>query len=238
MSFSSRPRAGVLLTLGVIATACGGGEKLGPEDIVSIIEISPKQAFLYSVGQQVPFTTTLTTEAGTAGAGIPIAYKSRDETLVEVNSAGIATAKKKGGVTYVVTTAGGKSDSARVEVPLTSCGSTAPTTMAVAQVVTDVGTAGFCAASSTGQYAVIVHNNSLSGSGSSSVEVSGIAVGTPPAGGATFSRTAGSLFGAGQHPWRRDVAAEMRHRRAEANSLDSARMRESGTMREEIAPLA
>jgi hypothetical protein len=135
-----------------------------------------------------------------------------------VNSAGIATAKKKGGSTYIVVTAGGKSDSALVEVPTTSCGSVTPTTMAAGDVTTDIGAAGFCAAASTGDYAVIVHNTSLAGSGNVSVEINGSAVGTPPSGGASLNTVAagGNAFGRALRTWRRDVAAEMRQRRKEA----------------------
>src|SRR5207253_113255 len=147
-------------------------------ETVSFIEIFPKTARLYTVGQQTVFTSTITTEAGTAGEGIPVGFSSRDESLVQINSAGIATAKKKGGSTWVVVTAGGKSDSALVEVPTTTCGSTASTAVTAGQVITDVGAAGFCATASTGEYAVIVHNNSLASVGASSIEISGIGVGT------------------------------------------------------------
>jgi hypothetical protein len=219
MSFSSWPRVGAALTLGLVLVSCGG-EKVGPEGTVSFIEISPKTARLYTVGQQVVFTNTITTEAGTAGEGIPVGYMSRDPSLVQVNSTGIATAQKKGGSTYIVVTAGGKSDSAEVEVPTTTCGSATQTTVAVGQILTDVAATGFCAAASDGDYAVIVHNKSISTSGSSSVEINGIAVGTPPAGaaGATFSRSVATGFGlpSGARIAQRNVDFEMRHRRAEA----------------------
>ena len=60
MSFSSWPRVGAALTLGLVLVSCGG-EKVGPEGTVSFIEISPKTARLYTVGQQVVFTNTITT---------------------------------------------------------------------------------------------------------------------------------------------------------------------------------
>src|SRR5690349_5071819 len=137
MSFSSWPRVGVALSLGLVLVSCGG-EKVGPEETVSFIEIAPKTARLYTVGQQVIFTNTITTEAGTAGQGIPVGYVSRDPSLVQVNSTGIASALKKGGSTYVVVTAGGKADSALVDVPTTTCGSVAATPMTLGQIVTDV----------------------------------------------------------------------------------------------------
>src|SRR5690349_21452157 len=170
MSFSSWPRAGVILSLGLVLVSCGG-DPVGPDKTVSFIEISPKSARLYTVGQQIAFSNTITTDAGTAGEGIAVSYLSRDPSLVQVNSSGLATALKKGGSTWIVVSAGGKSDSASVEVPTTTCGSVAPTAMSVGQVVTDVGATGFCSGSSSGDYAVIVHNKSIAASGSASIEI-------------------------------------------------------------------
>jgi hypothetical protein len=220
MSLSSWPRAGALLIVCLAGISCGG-DKMGPEEIVSEIAISPKSARLYTVGQQVVFTTTLTTEAGTDGEGIPITYTSRDEDLVTVTAAGVATSKAKGGSTWIITTAGGKSDSAKVDLPLTTCGSTASMALAVGQVATDIGAAGFCSAASTGDYAVIVHNNSLAGTGSASYEISGVGVGMLDAGGASLSKAAmaRAALGTTIRTWRRDVAAEMRHRREEARDV-------------------
>jgi hypothetical protein len=223
MSSSPWPRAGAFFFLGLAAISCGG-DKLGPDRVVSEIDIFPKTARLYTVGQQVVFTTTLTTEAGSAGDGIPITYASRDENLVTITQAGVATSKVKGGSTWIVTTAGGKSDSAEVELPLTTCGSTAATTLTVGQVATDIGASGFCASASAGDYAVIVHNNSLAGSGFSSYEISGVGIGMLSGGGASFAKgspalrsaTSPAAFGTAIRRWRRDVAAEMRHRRKEA----------------------
>jgi hypothetical protein len=213
MSFSSWPRTASVLSLGLVLVSCGG-DKVGPEGTVSFIEIAPKTKRMYTVGEQQLFTSTITTEAGTAGEGIPVGFVSRDPTLVLINSTGVATVQKKGGSTWIVVSAGGKSDSAFVEVPTTTCGSTAVTPMTVGQIVTDVGATGFCAGPSTGDYAVIVHNNSILPSGSSSIEVSGTAVGTPPAGGATFSQVVTSRPSFPQ----RDVGYEMGVRRAEENA--------------------
>jgi hypothetical protein len=216
MSSNSWPRASAVLLSLFTAASCGDGPA-DPATVVKTIEISPTSARLYAVGQQVVFETLLTTEADTDGEGIPVAYVSRNPALVEVNAAGVATAKTKGGSTYVVTTAGGRSDSALVEVPATPCGSIAPTTMAVAQIATDIGAAGFCAAASSAEteYTVIVHNNSTLSSGSSAVEVTAVAVDDPPTA-ANFSKaTANAAVTQGISTWRRDVAAEIRHRRAE-----------------------
>ncbi len=221
MSFSSWPRAGSVLSLGLVLVSCGG-DKVGPEGTVSFIEIAPKAKRMYTVGEQQIFTSTITTEAGTAGEGIPVGFVSRDPTLVLINSTGVATVQKKGGSTWIVASAGGKSDSAFVEVPTTTCGSTAPTAMAVGEVVTSIGAAGFCSTASAGDYSVFVHNNSLAASGTSSIEITGAGLGLAPANGsATFSKTAAGPndFSSAIRAWRRDVAAELRHRRMEASSV-------------------
>lgn len=213
--FSPLPRAGAILTAGALVASAGCKESLSPDRKVALIDVAPKTARLYTVGQQVEFSAELTTEAGTLGEGIPIQWIARDPSLIQVSSTGVATSLKKGGSTYVVASAGGKSDSAFVEVPSTPCGTVPSTALTVGQVATEVGAAGFCSAASSGLYAVIVHNNSLSGSGSASVDISGVAIGSPPASGASLSRAA-SPFGPDMRLWRRDVSAEMRRRRAEA----------------------
>jgi hypothetical protein len=215
MSFKPWPRNRAVLFVVLAAAACS--DPVDPAKQVSQLEISPKQARLYSVGQQVTFTSTITTEAGTAGEGIEVGYKSRNDALIQVNSSGVATAKAKGGSTWIVATAGGKADSAFVDLPATPCGSVSATTIAAGQVVTDIGATGVCVAASAGEYAVIVHNNTLSGTGSSAVEVTAVGVDVPPTSEASFSKAAArSLFGQELRTWRRDVAAEMRQRRAEA----------------------
>jgi hypothetical protein len=197
-----------------MGAACGK-EPVAPENQVSVIEISPKGALMYAVGQTQQFTTTLTTEAGTDGSGIAVTYTARDNTLLQVSPTGVATTLKTGGTTYVVATAGGKSDSALVQVQASTCPTAAPTTMTVGQVVTDIGDAGFCAAASTGDYAVIVHNTSFAAGGFTSLEVTPIGVATPPGASASFSRSVQADLGRSTRP-RRDAAAEMRFRRQEA----------------------
>jgi hypothetical protein len=220
MSLSLTPRAGAAFTAAALAilAGCKGAETLGPDKKVASIEINPEGAQLYAVGQQVTFTATITTEAGTPGIGIEVGFIARDPSLIQINSAGVATVMRKGGATYVVAKAQEKSDSALVEVPETTCGSATPTAMTAGQVITDIGDAGFCASASSGEYTVIVHNNSLAGSGASSVEVTGLGVGSPPASSsALLSRASTSRSFLDAFPTRqRDVAAEMRHRRNEA----------------------
>ena len=137
---------------------------------------------------------------------------------------GVAKSLKKGGSTYVVATAGGKSDSALVEVPATPCGTVARTTMAVGQVITGIGASGFCAANTPeAEYTLLAFNSSLAASASAVIEVIGQGLDAPP----TTSRA--SL--ASRAPFvrstrlkpidsrRRDVQAEATFRAAERLSL-------------------
>lgn len=223
-SFSPPIRA-ILVVLVIGLGACKGGtEPIPPDKQVAIIDVTPKSRRMYIVGDSVKFSAALTTEAGTAGAGIEIGWVARDKSLLSVSSAGVAKSLKKGGSTYVVATAGGKSDSALVEVLATPCGSVTPTAMIIGQVVTDIGATGFCAGSATdAEYAAIVLNTSLSSLGSASVEVVGQGFGTPPVTSgaalgarAAFARPTGLLVA---DPRRRNAALEMRFREAEKREL-------------------
>lgn len=223
MPSSSPSRFGLRILAGAALALAACREPLDPAKTVASVVISPRTAQLYAVQQQVTFSTVVTTEAGTTAPDgtIAVSFVSRDPTLVAVDAQGVATALRKGGSTWIVATAGGKSDSARVEVPATTCGSMTPTQMAVGQVVTDIGAGGFCAAAGAGDYVVIVHNTSLTTTGASAVEITGVGLGTASASGAAaLSRSSASMAfasGALQHP--RDLVAEMAHRRAEAAAV-------------------
>jgi hypothetical protein len=221
MSLSVPPRVALRLATGLIVTLAGCGDSpVDPGQKVASIQISPRTAQLYAVDQEVSFSASVTTEDGTAGDGVEVSFISRDPSLVSVSSLGVATAVKKGGATWVVAQAGGKSDSARVEVSATTCGSVTPTKLDVGQVVSGFRS-GFCASGADAQYVVIVHNNTLASTGSSNVEVTGIAVTAPQAPSLASSVNArASLSVAGGFALRRrDVEAEMRHRRNEAATV-------------------
>ncbi|MEO5567562.1 MAG: hypothetical protein ABIR92_03675 [Gemmatimonadaceae bacterium] len=208
-----------MLTAGLLVAVVGCKENLSPDKKVSLIEVAPRTARLYTVGQQVEFSVVLTTEAGTAGEGIPVAWVARDASLIQVSATGVAKSLKKGGSTYVVASAGGKSDSALVEVPATACGAVMPATMTIGQVITDIGADGFCAAGSGAEYTVVAHNTSLASIGSSSIEISAVAVGNPPT---TYgaSRSVAPAVGGGMASFRRrDIAAESRHRQNEEATM-------------------
>jgi hypothetical protein len=104
---------------------------------------------------------------------------SRDPTLVTVDGTGLVRAVRRGGATYVVATAGGKSDSVLVTVLAVGqsicTGAAAPVDIAVGQVVTDVSGAGFCvhASSANTEYAIIPYYNSGVASATTVAEVRG-----------------------------------------------------------------
>lgn len=249
MQLSSLPRIGISLAALALIGGCKATEKLGPENTVSIIEVSPKSSRIYAVGDSTKFTAVLTTEAGTAGAGIEVAWVARDKSFLTVNSLGVAKSLKKGGSTYVIATAGGKSDSALVDLPGTPCGSVVPTTLGVGQVATNITDTGFCAASVAGaEYTAIVFNSSLASSGSVSIEVLGQALGTPPttAGAALDSRAAlpGATGPLVPIASKRDVRQELKLREGEralltplvASAQAWYRARARGPLRSAVVP--
>jgi hypothetical protein len=156
----------------VMLASCSSTEPSHPD--VAAVSVSPKTARIWIVGDSARFSAAITTPTGTDGTGIPIKWTSRDPQLVSVTESGVAHTLKKGGSTYVVATAEGVSDSALVEAPLTPCGSVAPVTLAVGQVVTDIGVNGFCAAEDPdARYSVIASYSSLVASASASIELIG-----------------------------------------------------------------
>lgn len=212
----------ILAAAGALASGCTEPMRLAHD--VAVVNISPKSARIWIVGDSATFTVQITTVTGIAGTGIPVAWRSSNPSLLTVTAAGIARSLKKGGSAYIVATAEGVSDSAFVDVPLTPCGSVAPTTLALGQVVTDIGAAGFCATDIAGaEYAILAFNPSLVASSASSIEMIGQGLGLPPNGAirglssrAQFGRSTG--LGAGSHV-RADVHAEAEFREAEKTML-------------------
>src|SRR5437762_14364584 len=94
-------------------------EPVPPDRKVATVEVSPKSARIWIVGDSEHFTALVYTQAGTYSEVIPVSWVARDKSLLKVTSTGVVTSLKKGGSTYVVATAGGVSDSAFVEVPAT-----------------------------------------------------------------------------------------------------------------------
>lgn len=111
---------------------------------------------------------------------------SRDPTLVTVDATGLVHVVRRGSGTYVVGSAGGKSDSVLVTVLAQGqsiCTAAAtPVEMSVGQVITDVSGQGFCVhgTSSNAEYAFIPFYDSGIPSASTNVEVRGLGLVSVP----------------------------------------------------------
>ena len=215
------PRPVAVLT-GLVVFVLGCSDPIAPDHQVTRIEVAPKSARIWLVGDSVKFITNITTAAGTGGAGLPVSWVSRDLSLLSVTADGLAKSLKKGASTYVVATAGGKSDSALVDVPLTPCGAVAPSPLQVGQVATDIGPNGFCAADNLGaEYTLIVFNSSLNSAGTVSIEVIGQGLGTLTTGGALMAQAAfvrSTDLGRKQQV-KRDTRGEAAFREAQTKTL-------------------
>jgi len=225
MLVPSTQRRNAVLAAAVVVAAVGcTTEPPPPNQRVATIDVTPKAVRMWIVGDTKTFTASIVTDAGTSGSAIPITWVVRDPSLLSVTATGVVTSLKKGASSYVVATAGGKSDSALVEVPTNPCGALAPTSMSLGQVVTGIGVSGFCAADTPGaEYTLVVFNSSLTSGVSASIEVVGQGLGSPPTSpqSALPSRPAFvrstdlRLTGT----WRRDVRAEAAFRDAETSGL-------------------
>jgi hypothetical protein len=191
--------------------ACKDGA--GPDESVVSIEVTPKSSRVYNIGDQVTFSAVVTAQTGTDPKNVPITWSVRDNTLLQVTSTGHAVVLKRGGSTWVIATAGARSDSGFVDVPASTCGSTAVTTIAAGQVVTDITSSGLCVASGGADYALLIHSNSLVSAGISSYQVTAVGVDDPPAAvdrspifGSQFSLTTGSARVAPRRSFRVDLA--------------------------------
>ncbi len=111
---------------------------------------------------------------------------SRDPSLVTVDASGLVRVVRRGSGTYIVASAGGKTDSVLVTVLATGqsiCTAAAnPVELSVGQVITDVSGQGFCvhAATANGEYALIPFYDSGVPSATTSVEVRGLGLTAVP----------------------------------------------------------
>ena len=212
-------RQAVALTV-LLGALCACSTEPPPEQRVALIDVTPKTARLLVVGDSAAFSVSITTAAGTDGAGIPVSWSSKDQSLVVISPTGVARALKKGGSTYIFASAGGKTDSALVEIPLTPCGSTQSPTLQPGDVSGDIGEEGFCApAIPKSEYAVIAYYSSLTSSASTTIEVIGQGLATiapSPSLGSAFNRAVPVRL---RRPRRRDVRSEVSFREAEKRAL-------------------
>ena len=109
----------------------------------------------------------------------PPTFVVRDPSLLTVDANGTAQVLRRGAATYVVASAGGKSDSILVTVlaPGQSLctGAAAPVDLAIGQVVTDVSAQGYCvhASNPNAEYAIVPFYNSGVPSATITVDVKG-----------------------------------------------------------------
>ncbi|MGH7619667.1 MAG: hypothetical protein ACREPM_20835, partial [Gemmatimonadaceae bacterium] len=109
----------------------------------------------------------------------PPVFTIRDSSLISVDTLGLVHVLRRGAGTWVIATAGGKSDSVLVTVLAAGqsiCTAAAtPVDLAIGQVVTDVSGQGFCvhASSPNTQYAIVPFYNSGVPSATITVDVRG-----------------------------------------------------------------
>jgi hypothetical protein len=212
-------RAGIVGLMALVATGCTEPRR---ENVASI-EVLPKSGRIWRVGDTLKFTAQTSNIAGDTTTA-RVEWVSRNPAFVSIASSGLAKSLKKGGSAYIVATAGDKSDSALVEVPLTPCGDVKAQQLAVGQVVNDIGASGFCAADTPGaEYVAIAHNTSLASSSLSTIEVIGQGLGELTfarpslASRTTFVRPTGLVLAGPKRDWHGEAAS----REAERTMLSS-----------------
>lgn len=213
---AARAATAILLSIG-----CSNGPT--ETRVVSSIAVTPKTARIWILGDSVKFTADIQAADGKPGE-IPVTWTSRDPTLLSVTPGGYAKTLRKGGSTYVVATAGGKSDSALVDAPTSPCSGLAPTTMSVGQVVTDIGATGFCVGDFPfAEYTIVAVNSSLTATASAAIEVIGQGLSTPPSTSGPQLASRASFVRAtdlrSRALLRRNVVAESQLRAAETAAL-------------------
>jgi hypothetical protein len=153
-------------------------EATGTAGVVNSIAISPVTARLLPNVDTMRVTAKSLDEFGNVTAPAPT-FQVRDPSLVSIDASGLVRALRRGSGTYVVATAGAKTDSVLVTVLAIGqsiCTAAAnPIDLAVGQVITDVSGQGFCvhASSANAEYAMIPYYNSGVPSATTQVEVRG-----------------------------------------------------------------
>jgi hypothetical protein len=153
-------------------------EATGTAGAVNSIAISPPSARLLPSVDTIRVLAQSLDAFGNVTAPAPT-FQVRDPSLLSIDASGLVRALRRGSVTYVVATAGTKTDSVLVAVLAVGqsiCTAAAsPIDLSVGQVITDVSGQGFCVhASTTGaEYAIVPYYNSGVPSASTQIEVRG-----------------------------------------------------------------
>jgi hypothetical protein len=155
-----------------------------PGPVVSIT-LAPQNPRLLPGTDSVQLTASSLDSFGNQTSPPPI-FTVRDASLLSVSASGLAHVLRRGAGTYVVATAGGKSDSVLVTVLATGqsiCTAAAtPVDLPIGQVLTDVSGQGFCvhASSASAEYAIVPFYNSGVPSATMTVDVRGQGLTTLP----------------------------------------------------------
>jgi len=186
----SKGQASAVWTLGTIigqnevtATVTGVStqikfEATGTAGVINSIAISPATARMLPNVDTIRVTAQSLDAFGNVTTPAPT-FQVRDPSLVSIDASGLVRVLRRGSGTYVVATAGAKSDSVLVTVLAIGqsiCTAAAnPIDLAVGQVITDVSGQGFCvhASSANAEYAMIPYYNSGVPSAATQVEVRG-----------------------------------------------------------------
>jgi len=169
----------------VVASVSGVTSQLhfsatGTAGAVASITITPQNPRLLVNVDTVRLTARGLDAFGNVAA--PPSLAPRDPTLISVDPSGLVHVLRRGAGTYVIATAGAKTDSVLITVlaPGQSIctGAADATELSVGQVVTDVSGQGFCvhATASNTEYAFIPYYNAGTPNASTRVEVRGFGI--------------------------------------------------------------
>ena len=156
-------------------------EAVGTPGAVNSIVLSPPSARLLPTVDTMRITAQSLDAFGNVTSPAPT-LQARDPSLLSIDSSGLVRALKRGSGTYVVATAGTKSDSVLVTVlaPGQSiCTAAAnPVELSIGQVITDVSGLGFCVHASTSgaEYAMVPYYNPGVPSATTQIEVRGLGI--------------------------------------------------------------
>ncbi|MEP6492745.1 MAG: hypothetical protein ABJF01_08710 [bacterium] len=194
---STNPRVAVTDSKGQATTAWTIGTVLGANEVtatvngvtapvkfqasgtpgpVASISLSPTTLRLLPTVDSTRLTALSLDALGNTASPAPTLV-ARDPTLISVNAAGVIRALRRGAGTYIVATAGEKTDSVLVTVLAAGqsiCTAVAdPIDLALGQVVTDISALGVCvhASASNAEYAIIPYFNTFQPGATTTIEL-------------------------------------------------------------------
>ena len=153
----------------------------GTPSTLSRVVNAVRNAKMYSLGDTVRLRASAEDQFGNP-VPTTVQWLSRNEAAVSVDGSGLVRALQRDVSTYVVATAGGQSDSTRIEVLQSPCtGASAPVSLAVGQVVTGSAMTSLCITGIAGaEFAAIAFNTASVPSANVSFELIGAGLAAPP----------------------------------------------------------